>query len=100
MKVASVQLFIDRAQAVRPEFQLTSSNCAAVAGICERLEGIPLAIELASARIQSMAPAQMLAKLSERFELLATRRMDKDSRHRSLWAAIDWSYNLLSEPLR
>lgn len=93
---ASVQLFTDRAQAVRPDFQVTKSNAPAIAALCIRLEGIPLAIELAASRAQTLTPAQMLERLGQRFELLATRRTDKDSRHRSLWAAIDWSYHLLT----
>src|SRR5262249_41283824 len=68
--------------------------------LCSRLEGLPLAIELAAARAQMLAPAQMLARLNERFDLLATRRADKSSRHRSLWAAIAWSYDLLPLPLQ
>jgi predicted ATPase/DNA-binding SARP family transcriptional activator len=96
----SVQLYVDRAQAAAPDFQVTRGNAASVAALCERLEGIPLAIELAAARAQVLTPAQMLEKLDRRFEILATRRMDKGSRHRSLWAAIDWSYSLLSPPLQ
>ncbi len=117
----SVRLFVDRAQAVRPDFQVTRSNAGAVATICERLEGIPLAIELAAARIQALTPAQMVAHLaprtdsqvsqpdeiapaagpqSGRFDLLVTRRRDAPARHRSLWAAMDWSYQLLSPELR
>ena len=100
LQVESVQLFVDRAQAVRPDFQLTQSNGRDVAALCEALEGIPLAIELAAARAKSLSPAQMRERLAERFELLATRRMDKGARHRSLWAAIDWSYHLLPPALQ
>jgi predicted ATPase len=88
----SVQLFVDRAQAVRPDFQVTSSNAPAVAELCSRLEGIPLAIELAAARAQVLTPAQMLTKLGQRFEFLVSRRRDTIPRHRTLRAAIEWSY--------
>jgi predicted ATPase/DNA-binding SARP family transcriptional activator/Tfp pilus assembly protein PilF len=91
----SVALFIDRAQTVRPEFQITSRNAAAIAAICEKLEGIPLAIELAAARARVLTPAQMRERLEERFTVLASRRGDKGERHRSLWAAMEWSYHLL-----
>jgi len=91
----SVALFVDRAQSARSEFQITPSNAKAIAAICAKLEGIPLAIELASARARVLSPSQMLERLSQRFELLATRGADKGERHRSLWAAIDWSYQLL-----
>jgi predicted ATPase/DNA-binding SARP family transcriptional activator len=96
----SVALFVDRAQAVRPEFQITPRNAGAIAAICAQLEGIPLAIELAAARAKALTPAQILERLAERFELLATRRADKGERHRSLWAAIDWSYHLLPPDLQ
>jgi len=100
LHTASVQLFLDRAQAVRPDFQITASNAADVAALCIDLEGLPLAIELAAARAKALTPAQIRERLSERFEILATRRMDKGARHRSLWAAIDWSYHLLPPALQ
>ncbi|HLV81924.1 MAG TPA: tetratricopeptide repeat protein [Chthonomonadaceae bacterium] len=99
-QVASVQLFVDRAQAARPDFQITPRNAADIAALCRRLEGIPLAIELAAARAQVFSPAQMLARLEQRFDLLVARTGDKASRHRSLWAAISWSYGLLPPPLQ
>jgi predicted ATPase len=98
--VPSVRLFVDRAQAVRPDFQLTRTNADAVAGLCARLEGLPLAIELAAARAGVLTPAQMLARLSLRFELLATPRRGATPRHRSLRAALDWSFHLLSSKLQ
>lgn len=104
--VASVQLFVDRAQAARPDFQLTPRNAPAVAALCRALEGIPLALELAAARSTTLTPAQMLDRLSERFSLLANqgRRRDgagsDDPRHHSLWAALDWSFHLLPPPVR
>src|SRR5207248_1392489 len=98
--VPSVQLFLDRAQAIRPDFQLTPHNAAAVAELCRRLEGLPLALELAASRVWVLTPAQMLARLSERFELLVGRQRDAGSRHRSLRAALEWSYELLSPDLQ
>ncbi len=97
---ASAQLFTDRAQAVRPDFQLTRSNAAAVADLCRKLEGLPLAIELVAARSQSLTLAQMADRLEQRFELLTSRRGDKGGRHRSLWTAIAWSHDLLPPPLQ
>ena len=99
-QAAGVQLFVDRAQATRPDFQLTRGNAAAVAALCRSLEGIPLAIELVAARAMALTPAQMNARLVQRFELLTSRREDKENRHRSLWAALAWSYDLIPPPLR
>jgi predicted ATPase/DNA-binding SARP family transcriptional activator len=96
----SVQLFIDRAQAVKPDFQVTSQNAAAVATLCLRLEGIPLAIELAAARSQVLTPSQILAQLENRFDFLSSRRRDVSERHRTLRAAMEWSYRLLSPQLQ
>jgi predicted ATPase/DNA-binding SARP family transcriptional activator len=92
---ASIQLFVDRAQAARPDFQVTKANAAAVAALCQRLEGLPLALELAAARAGVLTPAQMVARLSRRFDLLARRGGEADPRHRSLRAALDWSHRLL-----
>ncbi len=96
----SVQLFIDRAQGVRPDFQLTPRIAPAVAELCRRLEGIPLALELAAARVRMLTVAQMVAQLDHRFELLVSRRRDPSTRHQSLRAALDWSYELLSPELQ
>ncbi len=96
----SVQLFVDRAQSVRPDFQVTPGNAAAVAEMCQRLEGIPLALELAAARARALTPGQMLARFSQRFALLTKRRDDVADRHRSLWAAMAWSYDLLPPELQ
>lgn len=95
----SVQVFVDRAQAVRPDFQVTTHNAPAIAALCERLEGLPLALELAASRAQVLTPAQMLAQLDNRFDFLVSRRTDKAARHRSLVAAIEWSYRLLTPEL-
>jgi len=100
MQCPSVQLFIDRAQAVRPDLQVTPGNAAAVAELCRRLEGLPLAVVLVAARAQVLSPAQMLERLSERFELLVSRQRDGVPRHRSLRAALDWSCHLLSLELQ
>jgi hypothetical protein len=95
-----VQLFVDRARATRPDFQVTPRNAAAVARLCERLEGIPLALELAAARAQMLTPSQMLMQLEARFDFLVSRRRDIAPRHRTLRAALDWSYELLRPELR
>jgi predicted ATPase/DNA-binding SARP family transcriptional activator len=96
----AVSLFVDRAQAVRPEFQLTEANRAAVAELCQRLEGLPLALELAAARATVLSPAQLLDRLEHRFELLVTRQRDVPPRHRTLFAALAGSYELLSSELQ
>jgi predicted ATPase/DNA-binding SARP family transcriptional activator len=103
----SVQLFLDRVQAVRRDFRMTPANEAAVADLCRQLEGIPLALELAAARIGVLTPAQMLERLNHRFALLAnsgngvgTRSAAQAGRHRSLRAALDWSYWLLPPELQ
>lgn len=95
----SVQVFVDRAQAVRPDFQITTHNAPALAALCEQLEGLPLALELAAGRAQVLTPAQMLTQLQNRFDFLVTRRADRAQRHRSLRAAIEWSFRLLEPEL-
>ena len=97
---ACVQLFVDRAQEVQPDFQLTRNNARAVIKLCRRLEGIPLALELAAARVLVLSPAQMLAQLYDRFALLVTSRRNVSPRHRSLWATLEWSYDLLPPTLK
>ncbi|MBC7809176.1 MAG: tetratricopeptide repeat protein, partial [Akkermansiaceae bacterium] len=89
----SVQLFVDRAQRRRPDFQLTRSNAAAIAELCERLEGVPLSIELAAAWVKMLAPAQLLTQLKN---ILRSNERDVPERHRSLNAVMDGSYRLLS----
>ena len=93
---SSVQLFTDRAQAVRPDFQITERNAAAVAAVCRALEGLPLALELAAARIQALTPQQMQTQLTARLDFLTSRRRDLPPRHRSLRAALEWSAHLLT----
>jgi predicted ATPase/class 3 adenylate cyclase len=96
----SVQLFADRAQAVRPDFALTPENMVAVAELCWRLDGIPLAIELAAARVKVLAPAQILARVDDRFRLLSGGSRTALPRQQTLSALIDWSYDLLTEKER
>jgi predicted ATPase/DNA-binding SARP family transcriptional activator len=96
----SAQLFVDRAQAVRPDFQVTEGNAGAIAAVCDHLEGIPLALELAAARAQVMTPARMLEQVESRFGFLVSRRRDVTERHRTLEAACDWSYALLRPELQ
>jgi predicted ATPase/DNA-binding SARP family transcriptional activator len=97
---ASVQLFGDRARAVRADFQLTEANASAVGELCDRLEGLPLALELAGARAAVLSPQEMLGELEERFAFLVSRRRDVSPRHRTLRAAIESSYQLLDPELR
>jgi predicted ATPase len=92
----SVQLFVDRAQAVRPDFQVSESNARTLAQLCSRLDGLPLAIELAAARALVLGPAKMLRRLDRRLDFLATRGPDVPSRHRTLRATLEWSYRLLA----
>ena len=96
----SVQLFVDRAQAGLPDFQITPRNASAVAALCERLEGIPLALELAAGWAQMLTPRQMLERLEDRFSLLVSRSKGALPRHRTLRDAIEWSYRLLSPELQ
>ncbi len=96
----SVQLFVDRAQAGLPDFQITPDNAPAVAALCGWLEGSPLALELAAGWAQALTPAQMLARMGDRFSLLVSRRKGAPPRHRTLRDAIEWSYRLLSPELQ
>jgi predicted ATPase len=96
----AVRLFVDRARDAKSTFALTSSNAAAVEQLCRRLDGIPLAIELAAARVRSMSPAELAERLDERFRLLGGGRLTAVERHQTLRRAIDWSFELLSESER
>jgi predicted ATPase/DNA-binding SARP family transcriptional activator len=97
----SVRLFLDRAQAARPDFQLTAQNAAAIGELSDRLEGIPLALELAAARAQVLSPGQILEQISaNRLDFLASRRRGAAARQRTLRATLDWSYLLLPERAR
>jgi predicted ATPase/class 3 adenylate cyclase len=93
----AVRLFVDRAGWVDPEFALIESNARAVAQVCRRLDGLPLAIELAAARIGAMTPAELARRLDRRFDTLAGGRRQAVQRHQTLRAAIDWSYELCGE---
>ncbi len=93
----SVALFIQRAQMVQPDFHLTPENAPAVAKICARLDGLPLAIELAAARVKLFTPQMLLTRLPQQLSLLTSRTQDRPARHQTLRANLDWSYHLLSE---
>lgn len=96
----AVALFVDRARAVRPDFRVTDENASAVAEVCRRLDGLPLAIELAATRIRLFPPPALVQQLSHRLNLLSDPSRDRPSRHQTLRAAIGWSYGLLSEEER
>jgi predicted ATPase len=91
----AVALFVQRAQAVRPNFTLTIDNAPVVAEICIRLDGLPLAIELAAVRVRMFTPAAILPRLVERLSLLTSSPVDVHPRHKTLASAIGWSYDLL-----
>src|SRR5439155_19395549 len=95
LRVESVALFVSRARAARPTFTLTRENAPAVAGICKTLDGLPLALELAAARVAVLPPAALLERLDDRFRLLTGGPRDAPARHQALRTAIDWSYDLL-----
>ena len=92
---AAVQLFADRAAEARPGFQLDERNLAAAAKICRKLDGLPLAIELAAARMRSIGAEALADRLDQRFALLAGQRANVDPRHQSLHRLVEWSYELL-----
>lgn len=97
---AAVRLFVERAQAARPGFALTERNAATAAEICRRLDGIPLAIELAAAQVRVLDPEELAVRLDDRFLLLTGGNRGAPPRHRTLRATIDWSYDLLSRTER
>lgn len=94
-RYASVALFVDRAHSADPSFALREENRATVCELCARLDGLPLAIELAAARVRSLPPERILARIAQRFTVLGRGRRGADARQRTLWAAIEWSYALL-----
>jgi predicted ATPase len=95
-QAAAVALFMERAQAVKPDFTLTAENAPVIVGLCARLDGLPLAIELISARIKLLPPASLLERLHGRLMLQSDGLRDMEPRHRTLNNAIEWSYQLLN----
>src|SRR5581483_6313113 len=93
----SVDLFVDRARAVHPTFTVDVRARQAIGDICRRLDGMPLAIELAAARVRAMQPAEIAARLDERFRLLTGGRRTAVERHQTLRATVDWSYSMLGD---
>jgi DNA-binding SARP family transcriptional activator len=93
----AVRLFVERARALKADFSLASDNASAVAEICARLDGLPLAIELAAARVRLLAPQAMITRLANRLKLLQGGPRDIPARQRTLRGAIDWSYELLED---
>ena len=96
----AVALFVDRARAVRPDFALTEGNAAAVVAICRRLDGLPLAIELAAARTRLLDPGALLDRLSRSLDALGTGAVDLPERQRTLRATVEWSVGLLDDAER
>ena len=97
---AAVELFVRRAQSVKPDFQITNETAPIIVGICHRLDGLPLAIELAAARIKLLPPGAMLARLEHRLEFLTGGKRDLPARQQTLRNTIAWSYDLLNEDER
>jgi predicted ATPase/class 3 adenylate cyclase len=98
--VEAVELFVDRARSARAGFRITPDNAGEIAQLCRRLDGIPLAIELAAVRVRSMSPGEIATRLDQRFRLLTGSARGATSRHQTLRNAIDWSYDLLDEDER
>ncbi|MDQ4006131.1 MAG: adenylate/guanylate cyclase domain-containing protein, partial [Actinomycetota bacterium] len=97
---AAVELFVQRATSVKPGFAVTNENAPAVAEICARLDGLPLAIELAAARVKILSPQDLLKRLDQALSFLATRERDRPTRQQTLRDAIAWSYDLLDDDER
>ena len=97
MDVESIRLFVERAAIVKPDFELTKDNASFIAQTCSRLDGIPLAIELAAARVKVLTPEQIASRLDDRFRLLTGGSRTALPRQQTLRAMIDWSYSLLTE---
>jgi predicted ATPase len=99
-RYAAVELFVQRARTVHPQFALTETNAPTVAAICMRLDGLPLAIELAATRVNLFTPQELLTRLGGRLALLTSGARDMPPRQQTLRRAIDWSYALLDEAER
>ena len=97
-EIATVALFLQRTQAIQPGFTLTSANASTIAELCARLEGLPLAIELAAARMKLLPPPALLKRLSHRLEVLTGGARDLPARQQTLRQTMQWSYDLLSTP--
>ena len=93
----AIQLFVARARAVQPRFALTENNAAAITEICSRLDGLPLALELAAARVKLLPPQAILSRLDNRFKLLISGARDLPARHQTLRNTLEWSYSLLND---
>ena len=98
LQYSAISLFVKRAAAVKPDFRLNEGNAAAVVEICSRLDGLPLAIELAAARTKLLSPSAMRTRLASRLQLLTGGARDLPARQQTIRQAIDWSYDLLSAP--
>jgi predicted ATPase/DNA-binding SARP family transcriptional activator len=96
----AVRLFVDRARAALPAFRLDATTAAPVAEVCRHLDGIPLAIELAAARVKTLSVGEIAARLDDRFRLLTAGPRTAEARQRTLRATVDWSHQLLTEPER
>ncbi len=100
-RIDSVRLFVDRAAQVRPGYQLTAPDCEPTRELCRRLDGVPLAIELAASRMRVLSPAQILRRLTDRFGLLRRAGSDDSTEtHATLWRTIEWSHELLCDEER
>ncbi|MGK5113017.1 MULTISPECIES: AfsR/SARP family transcriptional regulator [unclassified Geodermatophilus] len=97
---AAVQLFLDRARAALPDLALSEDNAAAVTEVCRHLDGIPLALELAAARVAALPVEELARRMGDRFTLLTTGARTAEARQRTLRATVDWSHQLLSDPER
>jgi predicted ATPase len=100
LRLEAVRLFVERARTAVPAFALSDANAAAVAEVCTRLDGLPLAIELAAARVRLLGPDQIAARLGDRFRLLTGGARTAMPRHQTIRALVDWSYELLPEQER
>ena len=96
----AIELFTDRARRVRPDFAVSDDNAATVSEICARLDGLPLAIELAAARVRALSLVEILDSLHDRFRLLTGGARTAVRRQQTLRASVDWSHALLTEPER